>query len=228
MDEGQEFIDLAQSISISGRWKEHNDNIISLSKSYEGDDEWYLFVFSELTSSTFSEYKKLKSSHDSADLSQTAWRARNLLELKAWAFYCSYSRDNALSFRADGARDSKDLFSKLSQWADQTDLSVDWQDKIPSKKIELEKFVKDNKLGSIDKPYKRVRNAAQLGGFENDFDAANKILSKFAHPTALILTGFVPPEMEKELEKGFFSMGCANFYDTFQILEIHISNLSKQ
>ena len=81
--------------------------------------------------------------------------------------------------------------------------------------------VANEKLGlsSIDGAFERVSDAAKAIGHEQWFSANNKLLSKFAHPTAMQL--LAPPNEEKNSlqQDVFYGKGCLYFGGAFEALE---------
>jgi hypothetical protein len=109
-----------------------------------------------------------------------AWRARNLLELSIWTEYCLLSEANAHRFDSDSTRDALDsldlpdgMFSKEPAFSYRTE------------RERLLSMCKDAEISGMDEIFTRVSNAAKATGWSDAFKYANKLLSKFAHPTAL-------------------------------------------
>ena len=113
----------------------------------------------------------------SGALDYVTWVTRNILELWVWVEYCSQSQQYS-EFYQDVVRDLNDLNKAIG--------GVDPQG--------VETLQKANKFLGNAKPahkFKNVRNAAEAVGLLSTFTKYNKLLSKFAHPTALsVLTSF--------------------------------------
>jgi len=122
-------------------------------------------------------------------LPAAAWNARNLLELLVWIKYCSASRANAWRFHEDALRDALGLTESLSKMCELAGVKNEFEASARKKVDDLAL----EKLGvkSIDSNYERVSNAAKCVGLDDLYNAWNKHLSKFAHPTALLVIGIM-------------------------------------
>jgi hypothetical protein len=112
------------------------------------------------------------------NLNRSAWATRNLLELAIWSEFSALSAENGNQFYLDALRDSTDM------------MNVDDAILVPTATLKKtrEKLVaqaKQDGLEGVDEPYMRVANIARTLGREKMFRSFNKVLSKFAHPTAL-------------------------------------------
>jgi hypothetical protein len=72
-------------------------------------------------------------------------------------------------------------------------------------------------IESLEGRFKEVRDAAEECGIE--FTLTNKMLSKFAHPTALRILEGVDEEREALQREMFYSKGCLFFLGAFHALE---------
>ena len=109
-------------------------------------------------------------------LDNVAWLARNILELRVWAEYCSQSQQHVEEFFQDAIRDVHDLQMKVGG--------------LDRKGVEqLQKATKFIGTSKKAHEFKDVRIAAREVRLGKLFKQNNKILSKFAHPTALSLLG---------------------------------------
>jgi hypothetical protein len=134
-------------------------------------------------------------------LPSVAWNARNMVELAVWNRYCGKSEKNARRFHEDAYRDMKGIF-----------LSLDQLHKLVGSRYELETdahekldHLAQTKLGldSIDAGYERVSSAAKAVGLSEWYFATNTYLSKFAHPTAVLVIGIMhQTEMLKDMQSG--------------------------
>lgn len=108
-----------------------------------------------------------------------AWAVRNLLELSVWIKYCDLSRDNSERFHKDAARDA-------IGWGRAIQAEFSKSGRGPHKSLDKSiKDVADRFLaGVVDDHFIRVVEAADSVGLKSEFVTKNKILSKYAHPTA--------------------------------------------
>jgi hypothetical protein len=220
------FIHLAENIKKSGRWKEHNVKIETLANKNNGDEWWYLYVFSQLTYQMFDEYNKLTKAYEEKDISEIAWRSRNLLEIMIWSIYCSQSGENAKRFFGDGGRDANDLLNKLSNWEKYDKQDLNWAPHIDKSRIALKEFSDEVNVGSIEDKHTLIHTAAKQINFQNEYETTNKMLSKFIHPTAFKIIGYLKEDKIEELQKGFYAQGCGHFGAAFEYLEKQIQSMT--
>ncbi len=76
-------------------------------------------------------------------------------------------------------------------------------------------------VASIEGDFTRVPVAAKKNGFEQHFNLMIKLLSKYAHPTAMLILGNA--ENRKMPKDSTFANGCLFFIGAFTALE----NMSK-
>jgi hypothetical protein len=119
-------------------------------------------------------------------LPAAAWNARNLLELWIWTEYCAASRANAQRFHDDALRDAAGLTNALSKMCELHGLEDHGAE--PRRTLEEMTF-KEHGVQSIGTNYERVSAAAKKVGLDAKYAAYNSDLSKFAHPTALLVVG---------------------------------------
>ncbi len=216
------LVDAAADISTSGRWAAVNARIEQLAANPGVDNAWYVQVLGSLCFQMFSEYLLLKRSYENepeADSSLLAWRARNLLEISVWSMYCTKSRENARRLYEDAGRDTAGVFSAFTKWGAATAQASDFLEPFASAKQDLSNRAAAEGIDSLDGPYKQVSEAAKECGFGDHFSLSYKMLSKFAHPTAMRI--LAPPNIEKNsLQRDcFFSQGCLFFTGAFASLE---------
>jgi hypothetical protein len=115
-------------------------------------------------------------------ISALGWATRNLLELSIWIDYCNLSEQHAKRFSDDSLRDLYG-FSKAVQQTVETESGGKCND-FDRALRNLSQFAQKWGIAKLEDDFKRVSDAArELGRFPK-FQAANKLLSKFAHPTA--------------------------------------------
>ncbi len=216
------LVDFAANIAGSGRWEAANERIEHLVANPGKDNEWWVQVIACLFSQVFSEYLLLKRGYeeqknDSAAL--LAWRARNLLELSVWSVYCSKSRANARRLYEDAARDVLGIFSAFTKWGVAKAQGPEWMDLFSDAKKDLSQRAMAEGIASLDEAYKRVSAAAEECGFGENFALSYKMLSKFAHPTAMQIMSLPDERTVPRQKDAFFSQGCLFFAGGFEALE---------
>jgi len=138
-------------------------------------------VLSRLKIAITKELNELMQAYQHRPMSAVAWTARNLLELLIWTEYCSESEENAEIFANDCARDAVDAIDLPAGFA------IDEQFSHRDARAAIIKKTKDAGFDSIDESYTRVSSAAKSVGLGEEFKYSNKLFSKFAHPTALMV-----------------------------------------
>jgi hypothetical protein len=170
----------------------------------------------------FSEYLLIKDAHaqkQRGDASLLAWRARNILELLVWSMYCAKSKDNARRLYEDAARDVRDVFSAFKAWGEKTAQSTDWLAAFTNAGQDLSQRAALVGIETLDGSYKQVRDASKECGIENHYALSFKMLSKFAHPTAMQILAPHDKERDAQQRDFFFSQGCLFFTGAFAELE---------
>jgi Family of unknown function (DUF5677) len=215
------LIEDAANIAASGRWVAANQKIEQLVVNPGKGNDWRVQLFASLCFQIFSEYLSLKRSYEEAheDSSLLAWRARNLLELSVWCLYCSKSTVNARRLYEDAGRDAIGLFSAFTKWGIATVQDTDWLDLFTGAKQELSHRADADGIASLEGPYKHVSEAAKEVGIGDHFSLSYRMLSKFAHPTAMRI--LAPPDEAKAATQRdyFFSLGCLFFTGAFVAIE---------
>src|ERR1017187_6404774 len=133
-------------------------------------------------------YDLLKTMEQNA-VSGAAWNARNLLELWVWLKYCATSRENARRFHEDALRDMQGLTDALSKLHSLQGIPNEFE---ASARMKIAEAARD-KLGLdyLDSDYTHVAVAAKAVGLGDFFASNNRLLSKFAHPTAGLVLGIM-------------------------------------
>lgn len=186
-------------------------------------------LFASLCGSTFSEFVALRKAYEnreSDDGALLAWRARNLLELSVWCHYCAESRANARRVYEDAGRDVVGICDAFVKWGTASQSPNDLQ---PIENVKRQLFERARRVGGIDSlegAYKRTADAAKECGIANHYELCFKMLSKFAHPTAMRLLA-EPDEKKESVQRDFFfGNGCAFFVSAFDALEPTIEKCS--
>jgi hypothetical protein len=219
------FVNDAADVKTSGRWNAMNAKIERLAAKPGTGNEWHVQLFGSICYQVFSEYHQLESAYraERANASLLAWRARNLLELSVWSRCFVTSREHARRLYEDAGRDILDLVSAFEKWGKATAQSTDWLGPLANGKQELSQRATADGIETLEGSYKRVADAAKDCGMSDHFAVSFKILSKFAHPTAMQILG-APDEGRHALQRDcFFSQGCLFFTGAFFALESEAS-----
>ena len=219
------FVNDAADIKTSGRWNAINAKIERLAARPDAGNEWHVQLFGSICYQVLSEYHRLERAYnaESENASLLAWRARNLLELSVWSKYFVTSRENARRLYEDAGRDILDLVSAFEKWGRATAQSTDWFDPLASGKQDLSQRATADGIETLEGSYKRVTDAANECEMSDHFAVSFKMLSKFAHPTAMQILG-APDEERHALQRDcFFGQGCLFFTGAFVALESEAS-----
>jgi hypothetical protein len=172
---------------IPNRLQQLLDIIVSR-KSQGNVEPWFAdLVHKLLLSVDRVRYDLLKTMEQDA-VSGAAWNARNLLELWIWLKYCAASRENARRFHEDALRDMRGLSDALSKMHKQQGIPNEFE---ASARVQFELAREKFGLDSLDSDYLGVGDAAKAVGLVDQFGSTNKFLSKFAHPTAVLVVGIM-------------------------------------
>jgi hypothetical protein len=148
-------------------------------------------ILTAIKEAALENYVELETAVNSRPLSTAAWLSRNLLELALWSEYCHRSPFNAQQFMLDAARDGADALRVIRDHREGPPTPGITHDELVARGME------DGFLTITDR-FTEVGDVAEFLGRGSHFKYWNKILSKFAHPTAFALaTEF------KELEDSF-------------------------
>ncbi len=215
-----QFVADAANVKDSGRWAAMNEKIKALAENRGVGNAWQVELLSALCFQVFSEYLRLKDARmgERIDPSLLAWRARNLLELSVWSAYFARSRENARRLYEDAGRDAKDVLDVFEQWGQAAEQSADWLSVLAEGKHDLSHRAATEGIETLDGSYMRVAKAADECGLK-EFGVPNKMLSKFAHPTAMQILG-ISDEAKQVLQRDmFYGLGCLFFVGAFTALE---------
>jgi len=226
MSDITDFINEVEDIKTSGRWNSLNEKIKILSAVSDNESEWITSVFSGLIYRIFKEYHRMQEAHKYTDddLAIVAWHARNLLELGVWSIYCTKNKGNARRFYEDAGRDHHDILVKLKEWGEKTHQGSEWKKENNNGLKHFTKAAAKKNVLDLDSKYLRVSNVAKGLGLGENYEMANKMLSKFAHPTAGYVVLPIVGEGAKKLKVTFFIQGCVSFLAAFNHLEQHFQN----
>jgi hypothetical protein len=88
---------------------------------------------------------------------------------------------------------------------------AEWLESLECAKRDLSERAASTGIESLDGPYLEVHKAAKECGFEGQYRVSYKTLSKFAHPTAMLILAN-PDETKRTLQRDWlFSEGCLYF-----------------
>ncbi len=229
--ETQKSVDLAAGIAESGRWAAVTAKLEALAVDLgTGTNEpWHVKLLASLCFQVFSEYAAVKHAYENPqryDAALLAWRSRNLLELAVWSDYTIKARDNARRLYEDAGRDVNQLYDLFLEWGTGR-MAADWLDPFETAKKDLSERARllDN-IESLDGRYKQVRDAANEIGFGRHFTVCYRMLSKFAHPTAMQILAVPDDERTAKQRDVFFSYACLFFAEAFRILEAKVLSLA--
>lgn len=227
--QGGGYVWLADSVISSSRWNTLEEKITSPDATIFATSQERTVFFS-LFCTLRTEYDCLK--HDYyenkySSLSLLAWRARNLLEINTWCRFCCEDKENVGLFYKDAGRDGLDLEESLEKWGKETNQPSEWFEKIQRNRDTIRNEAKKLGIFDLDAKYTSPLNAAKALGHEKAHKIHNKILSKFAHPTAYRILSSDSQKGQANRAYYFFSQGCLFFYDGFFRLEKRIDQLRK-
>jgi hypothetical protein len=216
-----QFIVDAANIEQSGRWEAMNEKIVCLAKNPGVGNAWRVQLLSGLCFQVFAEYRRLQDARaaERIDPSLVAWRARNLLELSVWSTYFATSHENARRLYEDAGNDVRDVLDNFERWGQTARQPNDWLSAIASGKKDLSRRAASEGIEKLDGRYMRIDVAASKCGLTDTFNPMNKMLSKFAHPTAMQILGIVGDEKQSLQRDWFYALGCCFFLGAFNALE---------
>ena len=217
------MVNFADQITTSGRWNALNNAIERLAKIYAGrEDLWYLQTLSGLTFLILTEYSRLKEANGDKrrdTVSLVAWRARNLLELAVWAVYCSGGVEKVRRLFEDAGRDETDMYNAFQKWGKATAQDANFISRFAGAKQDLAQRAAAEGIEELDASYMRAASAAKEIGMGDHFAVGTKLLSKWAHPTAMQILNVEDGEKINLQRECFFSLGCLHFTGAFTAVE---------
>ncbi len=150
------FVDDAEQIAASGRADAFKATLVRLAGK-SGSNAWYVELLAGLSANVSSEYLLLKKAHSEQkdEASLLAWRARNLLELSAWALYCEENRENARRLYEDAGRDVTDILNLFHEWGKATAQEASFLDPLAKAKLELSERAASEGIETLEGPYKQ-------------------------------------------------------------------------
>jgi hypothetical protein len=165
---------------------------------------------------TMTNYDITVQAYTAQHIQQIAWATRNLLELSIWSEYCAQSSDNADRFSTDSLRDGIGIIQAMENLSSLPTKDPRTLEMLATNKIQIHTAKRQlsdgaKKLGisNLDHRYKDVRDVAKELGQAKAYKHANVLLSKFVHPTALIVTGDFDSSWIKAMIDGFVEIAVA-------------------
>jgi hypothetical protein len=141
-------------------------------------------------------------------ITKLAWATRNLLELSVWIDYCNLSEANASKFRDDMMRDLYGLTTAVQR---SIEIEAGTPEGLLQQKLsELAAFAQSKGIEALGDDFTRVSDAAQVLGRQPAFASANKLLSKFAHPTAWAVHAVAYVKADEGYRLMFLGYGVAS------------------
>lgn len=119
------------------------------------------------------------------------------MELALWSEYCGKSKEHAQEFLLDAMRDAADVVNIPDGALVLTSLK-------PVREDLLDKAAADG--FDIEQAYQRVSEIAKSAGRTDSYKYINKLLSKFAHPTAIAVFS-LGSDIENGLRNQFHELG---------------------
>jgi hypothetical protein len=226
-----QMVSVAAQIVTSGRWDSSNSAVERLAKSYAGrEDVWYLQTLSGLNFLIITEYRLLKEANEDQrpyTVSRIAWHARNLLELVVWAIYCVGGIPNVRRIYEDAGRDVTDMYSAFKKWGEITAQDTDFISRFATEQQVLAEQAAAEGIDELDTAYTQVSAVAKEIGMADHFRVVFKLLSKWAHPTAMQMVSVADEQQLRLQRECFFSMGCLHFTGAFTAVERLLIPLAK-
>jgi hypothetical protein len=215
-----------ENVDLQQRTDDLNNKFQKVSSPFEeilknappGSRKVHASTLLSLARATMTNYDITVQAYRAEHIQQIAWATRNLLELSVWSEYCAKSSDNADRFSTDALRDGIGMFQAMESLFslapnNSTTLATS-KAQIAAAKQQLAVTARMIGISKLDHRYKDVRKVVrELGGSRSAaYKHGTALLSKFVHPTALIVTTVLDPAPMKLLIQGFFeiAVGFAN------------------
>jgi hypothetical protein len=171
-----------------------------------------------LARATMTNYNITVQAYTAEHIQQIAWATRNLLELSVWTDYCAKSSNNANRFLTDALRDGMGIFRAMENLSSLATKNPRTLKNLAANKVMIDtakRQLSDGavKLGvsNLDHRYKKLGAVVkELGETQaTAYNNAIALLSKFVHPTSLIVTMDLDSSWTKPMIDGFFEIALA-------------------
>ncbi len=143
---------------------------------------------------------ELVEAEKTAQIGKCAWATRNMMELYYWILYISVSPERARRFHEDAMCDVRDILNRFRKH--DKDQIGELDKRLAEVQESLEQIDEDDK-------YLKVRDIARELNDEEGYDVIHKYLSKFVHPTSLLIQMRKEDDVRKSSAAGIVNMGRA-------------------
>lgn len=157
---------------------------------------WHEMLLVKLIHATSVNAAALRRAYDDPELYSIAFRARNLLELTIWTQFCGKSESNAKRFFYDAFRDAIGMGEASRRGLPET-LKAKFKGTLDKSDAEMARSLDSVGMKPGDRRYTKVADAADAIGRKGEFLATNTLLSKFAHPTAMMVVSMPNNKIQK-------------------------------
>lgn len=167
-----------------------HDQLINKLKNH--DELWKWRVVGGLFSLTFEHYDAMMDAYKrNRPISTLAFHARSLLELFVWTKYALDSDENIRLIDEDALKNAKDIADILQKKSFDFDLK--------SANEKLTNLARSSGYQEPSKKYLRTDKLPVEQEVTEYYLAANKVLSKLAHPSGFTIVGLVDGSGESEI-----------------------------
>jgi hypothetical protein len=123
-----------------------------------------------------------------------------------WSTYCGKNRDNARRVYEDAGRYVRGISDTFIKRGAATAQAADWVDRLATAKQDLSDRARLlDGIESLDGHYKQASEAAKECAIGEHFSLSYKILSKFAHPTAMRILA-LPDDKKEAFQRDWYSV----------------------
>lgn len=169
---------------------------------YEGSvlENWHSDLLNHLAGELgFGHLRMAFLPHDWQSVPVIAFGARGLLELWVWAAYCTASTEHARKFYDDKFRDGMDFYDALERLLSLFSDCPNLAEQIEQAKANMDSLAASVGSDAPTEMYTQVAEAAKAVGLADFYRNANKLLSKLAHPSAMMVLNYVTPAVQSSL-----------------------------
>lgn len=149
-----------------------------------------------------------------------AWLTRNLLELSVWVDFCNLSAGHARRFRDDTMKDLHGLGQAIQKLGEHQ--HGERNANLDGALNRLATFAQPFGIDKLTDDFTRVSAAAHELGRGREFLHLNKILSKFAHPTAWAVHNALLVDFDAGFRDMFLKDGVVFAVDSLSAVRTYI------
>jgi hypothetical protein len=193
-------------------------------KNLDDEAQWYNAVLAALVNALVAEYARLRRGI-AEDKGLLAWACRNLVELNVFTQYVLKSDANAKEFfghrlvytvhMMEAIRDLQRVLDPDSPNEENAEILAEFYRQKQKEKITTRQYLN---VGVMAESISEAKAA--------EYDAFNRICSKYVHPTAVsILTAHQHHPEEREFHRGLYNWGASAGYDAYRRLKTRIDTL---